>query len=240
MATDQLDALPQEPFADRAVAGDAVVTDRLTKYYGQKCFVNCLSIRVPKGSVYGLLGRNGAGKSTTIRILMGMVQADAGRATLLGEDAFALSPETRGRIAYLAEGHPLYRGMRIGEIARFTRAFYPNWDPDLFDQILDHFELSPKAKIRTLSRGQRAQVSLALAVAPDPELLVLDDPTLGLDTVADSNHPAPGQDDLVQQPHPGRCRARRRPDRGDGRRRLAGRMPDRPFQGVGAQDRAGV
>ncbi len=183
MATDQLDAAQEGPSADPTVAADAIVTDRLTKFYGEKCVVNALSIRVPKGSVYGLLGRNGAGKSTAIRMMMGMVQAESGRVTLLGEDAFDLPPETKARIAYLAEGHPLYRGMRIGQAARFTRAFYPTWDHELFEQILDHFELSHKAKIRTLSRGQRAQVSLALAVAPDPELLILDDPTLGLDTV---------------------------------------------------------
>ena len=90
---------------------------------------------------------------------------------------------TRARIAYLAEGHPLYGWMTIDDAVRFTRAFYPRWNDVLVDQILDHFELSRRQKFRRLSRGQQAQVSLALAVAPDPELLVLDDPTLGLDTV---------------------------------------------------------
>jgi ABC-2 type transport system ATP-binding protein len=92
-------------------------------------------------------------------------------------------PEMRERVAYLAEGHPYYRWMTIGEAVRFTRAFYRSWNDELLEQILDHFELPRRAKMRRLSNGQRAQVSLALAVAPDPELLILDDPTLGLDTV---------------------------------------------------------
>jgi ABC-2 type transport system ATP-binding protein len=167
----------------QTAVGDAIVSERLTKYYGQQCVVNSLSLRVPRGSVYGLLGRNGAGKSTALKMMLGMARPDFGRATLLGEDAARLSPQTRSRVAYLAEGHPLYGGMTIDALTRFARAFYPRWDSGLVEQILDHFQLDRRKKIRHLSRGQRAQVSLALAVAPDPELLVLDDPTLGLDTV---------------------------------------------------------
>jgi len=163
---------------------DHVIETRwLTKYYGSKCVVNSLDLQIPRGSVYGFLGRNGAGKSTAIKMLLGMVQPTRGSASVLGEDAADLSPNARSRIAYLAEGHPIYRWMSIRDAMRFTRAFYPQWNQDLLDQILDHFELSPRQKIRRLSNGQRAQVSLALAVAPDPELLILDDPTIGLDTV---------------------------------------------------------
>ena len=162
---------------------DMIVTHRLTKYYGSRPAVNALDLRVAQGLVYGLLGRNGAGKSTAIKMLLGMVHPDSGRAEVCGELASELRPETRARIAYLAEGHRLYSWMSVGEAARFARAFYPNWDGALLEQILDHFELSRRAKIRRLSNGQRAQVSLALAVAADPELLILDDPTLGLDTV---------------------------------------------------------
>jgi ABC-2 type transport system ATP-binding protein len=162
---------------------DVIVTDRLTKYYGPLCAVDGLNLRIAQGTVYGLLGRNGAGKSTAIKMLLGMMQPSWGRAELLGEDAALLRPETRSRIAYLAEGHPLYRWMTVGQAVNFTRAFYGRWNQRLLGQILDHFELSPKRRIRRLSRGQQAQVALALAVASDPELLILDDPTLGLDTV---------------------------------------------------------
>jgi len=162
---------------------DPIVAHRLTKYYGRRRVVDGLDLRVGAGVVYGLLGRNGAGKSTFIKMLLGMVHPDSGHAELLGEDSGKLQPKTRARIAYLAENHPLYNWMTIGEAVRFTRPFYSTWNGDLLSQILDHFELSRKAKIRRLSNGQRAQVSLALAVATDPELLILDDPTLGLDTV---------------------------------------------------------
>ena len=97
----------------------------------------------------------------------------------------ALPPEVRGRIAYLAEGHPLYGWMTVAEAARFGRAFHADrWNQPLLDQVLEHFEIPLRAKLRRLSNGQRANVALALAIAPDPDLLVLDDPTLGLDTVA--------------------------------------------------------
>jgi ABC-2 type transport system ATP-binding protein len=162
---------------------DVIVTHGLTKYYGALCAVDGLNLRVAQGTVYGLLGRNGAGKSTAIKMLLGMAHPSHGRAELFGEDAAQLRPATRARIAYLAEGHPLYRWMTIGQAVRFNRSFYSSWNQQLLEQILDHFELSQRRPLRRLSRGQQAQVALALAVAMDPELLILDDPTLGLDTV---------------------------------------------------------
>jgi ABC-2 type transport system ATP-binding protein len=161
---------------------DAIRTFRLTKYYGRRRVVDGLDLRVPRGAVYGLLGRNGAGKSTTLKMLTGMVRPDHGRVELLGEDLATLSPQTRARIAYLAEGHPLYGGMRVQDAVAFALSFHPGVDRDLAQEVLDHFGLPPRARIGRLSKGQRAQVSLALAVAADPELLILDDPTLGLDT----------------------------------------------------------
>ncbi len=162
----------------------AISTDHLTKYYGTRCVVNSLNLQVPAGTVYGFLGRNGAGKSTTIKMLLGMVQPSCGKVELLGHEVASLPSELRGRIAYLAEGHPLYGWMTVAEAARFARAFHPaRWNQQLLDQILDHFEIPPQAKLRRLSNGQRANVALSLAIAPDPDLLILDDPTLGLDTV---------------------------------------------------------
>jgi len=164
---------------------DPIVIDGLTKHYGNRRVVDNVKLRVPAGCVYGLLGRNGAGKSTLIKMLLRMVQPDMGRATLLDEDFAELRPQTRAKIAYLAEGHPLYRWMTVAGAVRFTKGFYEKdiWNDRFLDSILDHFGISPKAKIGRLSNGQRAQVSLALALAPDPQLLILDDPTLGLDTV---------------------------------------------------------
>ena len=118
------------------------VTERLTKYYGTRCVVNCLDLRVPVGTVYGFLGRNGAGKSTTIKMLLGMVQPNYGRVELLGHEVASLPPEVRARIAYLAEGHPLYGWMTVAEAVRFARSFHADrWNQGLLDQILDHFEI---------------------------------------------------------------------------------------------------
>ena len=146
---------------------NVIVTHKLTKLYGGRPVVDSLDLRVPQGTVYGFLGRNGAGKSTTIKMLLGMVHSDRGTAEIFGEEVTRLRPETRARIAYLAEGHPLYRWMAIGQMASFTRAFCPRWKQPLLEQVLDHFALSKRAKIGRLSAGQRAQVSLALAVAAD-------------------------------------------------------------------------
>jgi ABC-2 type transport system ATP-binding protein len=160
---------------------DAIRTERLTKRYGNRKVVDNLNLRVPPGSVYGLLGRNGAGKSTTLKMLVGMVHPDYGRVSLMGTDLEQLSNAQRAQVAYLAEGHPLYPWMTIGQALAWTRAFYPTFDNELANRVLDHFGLSLRAKVGKLSKGQRAQVSLVLAIAPDPELLILDDPTLGLD-----------------------------------------------------------
>ncbi|NUN98681.1 MAG: ABC transporter ATP-binding protein [Candidatus Omnitrophica bacterium] len=160
-----------------------ISTHNLTKYYGTRKVVDSLTLAVPKGCVYGFLGRNGAGKSTTIKMLMGLVHPDRGGSEVLGEDSMKLTPATKARVAYMAEGHPLIAWMNVGQLARFQSGFYPTWNQQYFEQLVDYFSLPGKLKIRHLSRGQRAQVSLALAVATDPELLILDDPTLGLDTV---------------------------------------------------------
>ena len=137
---------------------DAIVVDHLSKAYGPRWVVKDLNLKVPSGCVYGFLGRNGAGKSTTIKMLTGMVRPDSGTVSLLGEEIASITPATRARIAYMAEGHPLYSWMTVGQIVKFTRAFYANWDQTLVDQVLDHFELSRKQKCGTLSKGQQTQI----------------------------------------------------------------------------------
>jgi len=162
---------------------DAIVTDGLTKIYNGRPVVHGLTLRIPAGCVYGFLGRNGAGKSTTTRMLTGMTFPDAGTVTVLGNDSTQLSAETRARIAYIAEGHPIYKWMTVDHFLKFSRSFAHRWNHQLVEQILDYFQLSRSRKLGKLSKGQQAQVSLAAAIAPDPDLLILDDPTLGLDTV---------------------------------------------------------
>lgn len=158
-------------------------TTNLTKYYGTTLALDHLTFQVPRGSIYGFLGRNGAGKTTAIQVMLGMLKPTDGSAELLGCDCQELSPSIRQRIGYVAEGHRLYRWMKISELEKFQRPFFPGqWDSRLFADMLDYFDLSKSRKVKHLSNGQRAQVSLALALAPNPELLIMDDPTLGLDT----------------------------------------------------------
>jgi ABC-2 type transport system ATP-binding protein len=158
--------------------------NRLTKYYGNREIVRDLSLDVPSGSIYGFLGRNGMGKTTTIRILLGLENPTRGHTRVLGEDSQKLSPATRARIGYLPEGHHVYGWMTVKEAGQFQASYFPNWEQEIFDAVITHFRLTPKMKAGHLSRGQRAGLCLAMTLAPQPELLVLDDPALGLDPVA--------------------------------------------------------
>lgn len=158
--------------------------DHLTKYYGTREIMRDINLTVPSGSIYGFLGRNGMGKTTTIRILLGLEDATRGRTRVFGEDSRHLSPETRARIGYLPEGHHVYGWMTVRECGRFQASFFPNWNQEIFEAVITHFRLTAKMKAGHLSRGQRAGLCLAMTLAPEPELLVLDDPALGLDPVA--------------------------------------------------------
>jgi len=135
-------------------SGDWVIqTNRLTRYFGRKCAVDSLTLSIPRGCVFALLGRNGSGKTTAIRMLLGLIQPTRGSSTILGHDSQAIPPALRSRIGYIAETHPLYTWMRIKQAGQFQAAFYPNWNGKIFSAVLDHFRLSPKAKISHLSRG---------------------------------------------------------------------------------------
>jgi ABC-2 type transport system ATP-binding protein len=175
------------PFNDPGPPGqrDPVIQAQgLTRYFGRKCVVDSVSFRVPRGSVFAFIGRNGAGKTTTIRMLLGLLEPTRGSAAVLGHDSAGLPPEVRARIGYMAEGHPVYGWMRVGECARFQRGCYSHWDPDIFAAVIDNFAIDPRTRAGHLSHGQRAGLHLAMTLAIEPELLVLDDPATGLDPAA--------------------------------------------------------
>jgi len=161
-----------------------IETKGLTRYFGRKAAVLDVSLGVPRGGVFVLLGRNGSGKTTTIRMLLGLLSPTRGSSTVLGCDSMRLTPEIRSRIGYLAEGHFAYGWMRVREQAWFQSHSFPRFNQGVFDAVAGHFGLDPDARARTLSRGQRAGLCLALTLATEPELLILDDPALGLDPVA--------------------------------------------------------
>ena len=160
-----------------------IETTSLVKRFGKKVAVDNINLEVPEGSVFGFLGRNGAGKTTTIKMLIGLLESSSGSASVLGLDPKRDDVQIKRRVGYVAENQKMYDWMTIGEIMRFTGSFYPTWDNDLADELCKRLELSKKDKLKNLSRGMYGKVALLLAMAHNPELLILDDATSGLDVV---------------------------------------------------------
>ena len=160
-----------------------IAFERLTHYYGATKALDTLTLDVPAGCVFALLGRNGAGKTTAIKCLLGFLPPTRGVARILGHDAAALPSAERGRIGYVAEGQRLVPWMRVKELVQHQRASFPSFDMQLCASHLKRLGLPEKRRVLQLSRGMRAQLALALALAPRPEVLVLDDPAMGLDAV---------------------------------------------------------
>ncbi len=153
----------------------------LKKSFGSKRAVDGLSLAVPKGAIFAFLGDNGAGKTTTIRMLTGLLRPDAGRATVLGLDCWTAAPRLRHRLGYVPKRPKFYDWMTIREIGWFTAGFHKSGFLDRFRTLCDRFELERKARLQDLSKGMYAKVALALALAVDPEVLILDEPLSGLD-----------------------------------------------------------
>jgi len=156
----------------------------LTRYFGGRCAVDDVSFSVPRGSVFAFIGRNGAGKTTTIRMILGLLEPTRGSSNILGYDCASLPPAARARIGYMAEGDPVYGWMRVGQYADFQRSFYPRWNQEIFASVIDYFAIDPHTKAGHLSHGQRAGLHLAMTLAIEPKVLMLDDPATGLDPAA--------------------------------------------------------
>lgn len=156
---------------------------RVTRQFGNKTALDDVSLAVPRGGVFGLIGGNGAGKTTLIKHILGLLKAQSGTVQVFGLDPVQNPVGTLGRIGYLSEDRDLPNWMRVGELMRYTQAFFPNWDEAYAEELRLAFDLDGNAAIKTLSRGQRARAGLLVALAHRPELLVLDEPSSGLDPV---------------------------------------------------------
>ena len=164
----------------------AILTRALTKTYGHTEAVHGLHLSICRNGITAFLGRNGAGKSTTIKMLLGIIRPTAGDGTVLGKQITDTeqSCEIRRRVAFVAEDKPLYGYMTVEQIIRFASSFYSDWRADAERRLLREYELPMRQKVRHLSKGMRTKLALLLAFARRPELLILDEPSEGLDPVA--------------------------------------------------------
>jgi ABC-2 type transport system ATP-binding protein len=160
----------------------AIETRDLVKRYGSVGAVDGLSLAVPRGAVYALVGRNGSGKTTTIRMLLDLSLPDAGTARVLGMDCHAERVKVLERVGYVSD-RPLLGGWTGDQLVRFNRGFYPRWSDDLVARYVRVFDIPMKQRFRNLSRGNQTKMWLMLALAQQPDVLILDEPTAGLDPV---------------------------------------------------------
>ncbi len=156
----------------------------LHKRFGRHDVLRGVDLDVPAGSIFGFLGLNGAGKTTLIRTMLGLLRPDAGGCTVAGLDPQADGVGVRSRIGYMAENQAMYGWMRVQQIIDWVGRFYPTWDAGFAASLRDQMHLARDAKVGTLSKGQTSRLALLLSLAHHPRMVILDDPTLGLDPIA--------------------------------------------------------
>ena len=162
----------------------AIQASGVTVRFGKRTAVDDVTLAVPTGTVYALLGRNGAGKSSLVRCLLGHLRPDRGQVELFGEDVWTRRAKLMDRVGIVSEEPDAPPDMRVRDLATFSAPLYSKWNQTSFDARLERFAIAARTRFGELSKGQRKQVMLALALAGSPKLLILDDPTLGLDVVA--------------------------------------------------------
>jgi len=158
--------------------------DGVVKRYRDKTVLDGATLDVPAGSVLGLLGKNGAGKTTLLKAALGLIKPDAGTATLLGEPAWSLSADAKARLGYVPQTVTLYPWMRVRQVIDYTAAFYPRWNMALVWQLIKDWEVGADDKVGNLSVGTLQKLAIILALGPEPQLLVLDEPAASLDPAA--------------------------------------------------------
>jgi ABC-2 type transport system ATP-binding protein len=162
---------------------DPIVVRQLSRRFGTNQALDDLSLTVARGVVFGLVGENGSGKTTLIKHILGLFKPQTGSVRVFGKDPVGDPVGVLSRVGYLSEERDLPGWMRIDELMRYTKAFYPSWDDRFAEEIRESFQLDPRAKVKTLSMGQRARAGLLVALAYRPQLLVLDEPSTGLDPI---------------------------------------------------------
>ena len=162
----------------------AIQIDRLAKSFGSQCVLQNISLTIPAGQTFALLGCNGAGKTTMIRILLGLIPADSGSVQVGGLDPASDPLKVRRHVGYLAEDQTMYGWMTPIELCRFLAPFYPTWDMPWARDYLDRFGIPAHTRIGRLSKGQSVKLALVVALAHRPPIVVLDDPAMGLDPIA--------------------------------------------------------
>jgi len=160
-----------------------IALTNVTRRFGATMALSSVTLSLPRGGVYGLVGANGAGKTTLIKHILGLLRAEQGSVRVFGLDPVADPVGVLSRIGYLSEDRDLPTWMRVDELMKYSRALYPGWDDGYAEELRQAFALDANARIKTLSKGQRAQLGLLVALAYRPELLVLDEPSSGLDPV---------------------------------------------------------
>jgi ABC-2 type transport system ATP-binding protein len=160
-----------------------IAVSALTRRFGAKRALDTVTLTIPRGGVYGLVGANGAGKTTLIKHVLGLLRAESGTVRVFGLDPVKDPAGVLARIGYLSEENDLPGWMRLDELVRYSKAFYRGWDYGYAEELRQTFGLDPSAKIKNLSKGQKARAGLLIALAYRPELLLLDEPSSGLDPI---------------------------------------------------------
>jgi ABC-2 type transport system ATP-binding protein len=161
-----------------------IETSKVSRSFGNSIAVRELDLRVERGSIYGLLGRNGAGKTTVLKMLVGLLWPDTGEIRVNGIDPARFTARDRWKIGYVSERQILNPVMRVDALIQFTSNLYPDWDFAACERLLKRFKIDPTQRIRALSLGMARQVAFLLALAQKPDLLILDEPAANLDVVA--------------------------------------------------------
>ena len=159
--------------------------DKVSKSYGDKLVLNNIDLSIKKGTIMGLVGKNGAGKTTMIKSLLGLLKLDDGKASLFDEDSWDLPPEVKQKLGYVPQSINMFDGwMTVESLIEYTSVFYDKWNKNKVAQLLNDWHIDPKARFRSLSEGEKQKVAIILAMGHEPELYIFDEPVASLDPVA--------------------------------------------------------